>query len=268
MSSDPLTYDPQAPDPGRQPSGANWSPLVVAMVCATLLLMCGGAIGLGVYAVDRLAKNLETLTAELDGEFEDSDSESPIALEFALQDAPVLRERVGTVKEIKFDSELSYDDRVSPEDYFFTVEGTTGDAKLVVQYSEDEQIWFTNIQLLEDDRFDGPRTELQSIDVPFDSQMSKLALTAIRDLKSRGEAGDAIGGLGPIRWIRYDYDRSMSESGGGWNQELYYTATDGSVSVDFKAEFVTGKYTQIRKIIVIDDQGESTEEMVITASAP
>ena len=246
MSQNPFPYS--APDQSMAPppkSGTNVL-LVVAIVCGTMLLVCGGVIAFGVYAMNRLAEEI----AQLEGDFGSWDEEEAAhALEYGLADNPSIRERVGEIQQVEMDDGLTFDDKAGEEDWFYRVKGSTGEAIVVVQFEdEDDRKWFTNVQLVEGTTADAPRTDLQVVNAPFDSAHSMDVYEA---LTGDGGAADSLG-VGTIQFVAFD--DGMADVAVG-DKDIVFRIEGESGSAN-----VVGRYTDfdcidLESLHSVDDSG-------------
>lgn len=253
MSQIPSPYT--LPDPAPpQPTGATRNTvLIVAIVSMTLLLMCGGVVGLGIYAVDRLAEEMGGFADE--GEWSDQDYE--VALQFALEEDKTIEDKVGQIKEVTSQDELTYDFAADSEDYYYDVKGSKGDAIVVVAFDEDdEHRWFKSVELLEGSSVNSPRVPLQDRNAPFDSQWSKQVYDA---LAAGDHAVEKSLSIGEVTWITYDYENSL-DSGFSTPELLFeIQGTTGTQSVT--VEFDDASYEVIQSIYLVDEDGNKGQRI-------
>jgi hypothetical protein len=247
MSQSPSPYSEPGPElPQRRGPSSNLV-AIVAIISATILLLCGGLIGLGFYAVDRLADQM----AEFADDFMWDEEEGAVALEFALAENEVIRERVGEIENVESEPNLTYDDEAGIEDYFYRVKGSDGEAVVVINFDYNEQQWFKSVELLDGDSVDAPRTSLSTRRPPFDTQLSKQVYDL---LAAEGESLAKSLGVGEIQWITYDYESSAEESNGN---DLVFEVTGDTGTATLRARFTNDAYTTIESMQIVRESGES-----------
>ncbi|PHQ36385.1 hypothetical protein [Rhodopirellula bahusiensis] len=170
--------------------------IIVAIVSVTMLLMCGGVLGLGYYAVERLAKEINAVNYD----YMIDDEETPEALMFALSENDTLREEVGVIESIEFAEEHNADNAIYAENYFYRVIGTDGEAVIRAELSEKEDVWFNRVDWIPDETDLYARVELETIPVPFDSTM---AHSTYRLLKDNETIQDKVG---TINYVGYEWE--------------------------------------------------------------
>lgn len=170
--------------------------IIVAIVSVTMLLMCGGVLGLGYYAVERLAKEINAVNYD----YMIDDEETPHALMYALSENETIREQVGEIESIEFAEEHNVDNSLYSENYFYRVVGTDGDAIVRAEVSDKEEVWFDRVDWVPDETDLDTRVELETIPVPFDLVSSHATYELIKDdetIKSE---------VGTISYVSYDWE--------------------------------------------------------------
>lgn len=251
QSHSPFTIPDQTPP--QRPGGGQNTVAIVAIIAFTLLLMCGGVVGLGIYAVDRLADQmLDFGEADWDWNEEDAD----VAIEFALAQDESIRELVGEINDVRPNDELTYHDDADLEDYFYTVSGPAGEAIVVVDFDEENsERWFVRTELVQGNAIDSPRTPLQARNAPFDSEWSKL----VYDVLSADEhALTQSLNLGTVLWITYDYERSWETEK---ETELYFDIRGDQASLSVIADFNDDNFTAIASIELVDAEGVRQQQV-------
>lgn len=255
MSQTPSPYSrPVQAVPPETGSSRN-TVAIVAIISVTLLLMCSGLVGLGFYAVDRLAEQI----SELSDDFEEWDEEEAVsALEFALEQNAVIQERVGQIEQIEHQADLTFHDNADVEDYYYRVKGSSGDALVVVQFDYDDQRWFKNVELVEGNGIEDSRMTLQARNAPYDSQWSKRVYDILA--ANDGSLAQSLN-IGTVRWIIYDYEKSSQRS---VDKELLFEIHGESGAVSVVARFEDTKYIVVRSLQIVDDDG-AQQQTIFTA---
>jgi hypothetical protein len=249
MSQSPSPYSEPGPElPQRRGPSSNIV-AIVAIVSATILLLCGGLIGLGFYAVDRLAEQM----ADFADEFMWDEEEGAVALEFALAENDVVREQVGEIETVESEPNLTYDEDAGIEDYFYRVKGSAGEAIVVINFDYEEQRWFKSVELLDGNNIDAPRTRLSTRRPPFDTQLSKQVYDLL--VADEGSLAGSLG-VGEIQWIAYDYESSTEESDG---KDLLFEVSGDSGAATLRARFQSDAFTTIRSLQVVRENGEGEQ---------
>ena len=255
MPQSPSPYAEPVPEASPRNGPSRNLVAIVAIISATILLLCGGLIGLGFYAVDRLADQINDFADE----FMWDEEEGAVALEFALADNEVIQERVGEIETVESEPNLTYDENAGIEDYFYRVKGATGEVIVVVNFDYDDQRWFTSVELLEGNNVDAPRTALSARRPPFDTQLSKQVydiLEADNIPESDEESLAKSLGIGKIQWITYDYESSAEL---GTDNELLFEASGDSGTATLRARYVDDAFTRIQSLRVVLEEGESEQ---------
>ena len=219
---------------------------VVAMVAVTCLLMCGGLIGFGIYAVDRLADSMIE-----SGDDEWYEDEVPQALEFAIKDDPDLRELVGDIQHVEHDQDLTYDLMAADDDFYYRVEGSAGKALLVVEFDYGDERWFKSVQLVQGDGVFAPRVPVAFENPPFDTQWSRLVFETLA--LNDPSVVESLG-IGDITRVYYDYEASLEQTPRS-RGELLFEIHGESGSVEVLAMFSDAKFQEIESIHVVDSEG-------------
>ncbi|KLU01214.1 putative transmembrane protein [Rhodopirellula islandica] len=170
--------------------------IIVAIVSVTMLLMCGGVLGLGYYAVERLASELNAVNYD----YMADDEETPTALQHALSENEVLQEKVGEIESVEFAAEHNLDNSVYTDEYFYRVIGTVGEAIVRVEVSAKEDEWFDRVDLIPDETDLDTRVQLETIPVPFDSAMAQSTHELIKENPTILEE------VGTVQYVAYDWE--------------------------------------------------------------
>lgn len=250
MSPSSSPYAQPVQDSPPPPGSPTSTTTIVGIVALTVLLVCGGVIGLGFYAVDRLADQLSEY-AEYRDQWDDNGS--ALAIEYAVEESPQIIEKVGEIESVELDHDLTYGGNSNDSEFFYRIHGAAGNALVAVEFSENDKRWFSRVSLAEDQTVDGPRTPLQSRRVPFDTQWSKRICDVLE--ANDNELAETLD-IGPIRWIVYDYELSSDRA---ISQELVFTIEGESGSIKIVARFKDLKYVTVDSIQVVDDNDELGE---------
>lgn len=243
---DPFSDFSKPMAPSNSPSsGRSWV-LITAMICGTTLLLCGGLIGLGFYAVDRLAEPF----AELSDEPADDDENTVIALRYALADDPTIEAKVGEIVEIRADEDLTYDFGANDEDYFYTVVGDEGQVTVVCQFSLNGQAWFESVELIDGPDVDSPRNALVTRNVPFDTVWSKRVWDVLQPDESLQETLD----VGEVKWIQYEY-REFDDGADVAVPRLEFEITGDGGSTTIVGDFRTFEYEGLKTLYMKNADG-------------
>ncbi|WDQ16020.1 hypothetical protein [Rhodopirellula sp. P2] len=170
--------------------------IIVAIVSVTMLLMCGGVLGLGYYAVERLASELNAVNYD----YMADDEETPTALQFALSENETIQEQVGEIESVEFAAEHNLDNSVYTDEYFYRVIGTVGEAIVRVEVSAKEDEWFDRVDLVPDETDLDTRVQLETIPVPFDSAMALSTYELIK------ENATILKEVGTVQYVAYDWE--------------------------------------------------------------
>ncbi|MFG0267341.1 MAG: hypothetical protein ACF8AM_19650 [Rhodopirellula sp. JB055] len=187
------------PVPNSSNSGGGSSKntvIIVAIISVTMLLMCGGVLGLGYYAVERLAKEINAM----DYDYMVDDEDTPAALLFALTENETIQEHVGEIESIEFAPEHNLDNSIYADEYYYRVIGTTGEAIVRVELSASEKEWFDRVELIPDETDLDTRVQLETIQVPFDSAMGRSTYELV---KENATIQDEVG---TVQYVAYDWD--------------------------------------------------------------
>lgn len=236
---------------GSPNSGRSWV-LITAMICGTTLLLCGGLIGLGFYAVDRLADPF----AEIMNEDDEPDVNTLAALEYALAEDPTIQERAGKIQEIREDDALTYDFDADANDYFYTVIGEDSEVTVVCQLSDQDQTWFDSVELLDGSDVESPRKPLVTRHSPFDSVWSMRVwkiLESDESCRSKLDVGD-------VKWIEYDY-REFDDEAGVAVPRLEFEVTGSRGTTTIVADFETFEYEVVKAISETNPDGSAGESI-------
>jgi hypothetical protein len=255
MSQNPSPYALQDPTPPKPPGATRNTVAIVAIISMTLLLMCGGVVGLGIYAVDRFAEQMAEFAEE---EWDEQDAE--LAVEFAIEQDAMIREQVGAIEHVYGRDELTYHADANPEDYYYDVTGSEGAALVVVEFDEDEQNWFERIELVRGSSIASPRTPLRARRVPFDTQWSER----VYDVLTADDQAPAMSlNIGAVTWIIYDYEKSLERDN---RTELFFEIRGDDGTETVVVEFDATKSTIVRSIHVVDQNGVK-QELIYTSDA-
>lgn len=255
MSQTPSPYSEPVQTAPPQAGVSRNTVAIVAIVAVTILLMCGGMIGLGIYAVDRFADSMSDFA---DDQWYEEDAAT--ALEFAIEQDTEVGDRVGEIEQIQHEGDLTYDDKAGAEDFYYRVEGSSGEALVVVQFDDSDQRWFQSVELVDGDGVESPRQTLRARNPPFDSQWSRR----VYDILAANDHSLAQSlEIGAIRWISYEYERSSERSSG---QELLFEIHGESGAVSVLARFENMKYDSVDSIQMVDDEG-APQRAIYTANA-
>lgn len=264
MSQHPSPYALPDPTPPKQSGATRNTVAIVAIISLTLLLMCSGVIGLGIYAVDRLAEQMAEFVDE--GEWDEQGSQ--LAVQFAIEQDALIREQVGEIEHVGSQDELTYHEEVAPNDYYYDVKGSKGEALVVVAFDEDEQNWFSRVELVGGYSIDAPRTPLRTRRVPFDSQWSKR----VYDVLTANDQKVAKSlNIGEVTWIIYDYGRSLEYDS---HNELFFEIRGDNSTETVVAGFHSDKYLHVRSLHIVDHDGVrqrlvyASDENAALADAP
>ncbi|MCA9135263.1 MAG: hypothetical protein KDB00_00855 [Planctomycetales bacterium] len=258
MSQSPSPFSIPDPTPPQSSGATRNTVVIVAIISLTLLLMCGGVVGLGIYAVDRLADQMNDFIDEDDWDNQDSE----IALQFAIEQDATIRDQVGEIDQITSQDELTYDFGADSDDYFYDVKGSKGDAIVVVVFDEDEKRWFKSVELVQGTQIDSPRVPLQHRNAPFDTEWSKQ----VYDLLAADDHALAESlSIGPVTWIIYDYDRSLESK--FRTPELLFEIQGENGTKTVVAGFSDAYYDTIRSIHIVDEDGNKQQQVYSSDAA-
>ena len=210
---------------------------IVAMICATLLLICGGAGALAYHGINTLAELGEV------GVFDDDerdwwyDREGP-AVRSAIEDDPTVRENIGEVEGVSFAESLTYDDDAHPSDYFFRVEGSKGEGVVVVRYDGDAERWYDRVSWLDGEEADSPQTRLEFKPPAVDCEPSLAVLDELED-----SSEEWVKSLGEIETVRYD-QTATEEASSLDDGELVFTVRGFDADAEVIGEF-EGDYRRL-----------------------
>ena len=228
-----------------------------------MLLLCGGLIGLGVYAVDRLADPLTGIMSEDD----DPDEDTLAALKYVLAGDPTIQQRVGEIQEIRENDSLTYDFGADEDDYFYTVIGEKSEVTVVCQLSEKDQMWFDSVELLDDTNspngpeVGSPRISLVARDAPFDTVWSMR----VWEVLESNESCRTTLNVGEVKWIEYDYSEFDDEVEVAVPQlEFEIIGTSGKTTV--VGEFTTFEYDVLKSVSKTNSDGSLSESIWPTES--
>lgn len=249
MSENASPYaEPVSREPQRSPSGNTVQ--IVAILAVTALLIFGGLIGLGFYAVERLADQFAE-TEVWDGD------ESNFAVEFAIEQSAPVRDRIGQIDSVEHQTELTYHEDAGPEDYFYRVRGSSGEVLVVVQFSDSDTRWFKSVKLVEGEGVDDPQTPLPTREVPFDSEWSKRVYEILA--AEEGNVAESLN-TGEIEWVFYDYEESVARSN---DQELLFDVHGSEGTERIVARFEDPKFLKIEALHRVDDDGQSSKQLYV-----
>jgi hypothetical protein len=187
------------PVPNASPGGGGSSTntvIIVAIISVTMLLMCGGVLGLGYYAVERLAKEINAI----DYDYMSDDEDTPAALQFALSENDTIQEQVGEIESVEFATEHNLDNSIYTDEYYYRVIGTTGEAIVRVELSAKETEWFDRVELVPDETDLDTRVQLETIPVPFDSAMGMSTYELVKENATIQEE------VGTVQYVAYDWE--------------------------------------------------------------
>ncbi|GAB5515669.1 hypothetical protein [Rhodopirellula baltica] len=225
----------------NSPSGGGGSSkntvIIVAIVSVTMLLMCGGVLGLGYYAVERLAKEINAVNYD----YMFDDAETPQALMYALKENETIREQVGEIESIEFAAEHNLDNAIYTENYYYRVIGTDGDAIIRAEISDKEEVRFDRVDWVPDETDLDTRVELETIPVPFDTTLAQAAYELIKDDETINNE------VGTISFVAYDWELT----------DEYTDVEDTSYVLSVRGD--TGK-THVR--VAFDDYDYETPERI------
>ena len=255
MSQGPSPYsEPRFGDPTPKP-GIGLA--AVLAICFTLLLMCGGILGFGFFAVQRLAEVIEQEIGEL-GNYDFEEEETPLALRYALRGVEVLPERVGEIESIEVNDDLTYDRFADSPDYFYDVRGDQGDAVVRVRFSDSAEDWFSRVTLV--DATGKTIQELSVREVPFDSGISRRVWDRI---ETSEELTDRIGNP-----QRVTADWQATTDAGLDTESTYRMIVRGEQgSANIEARFTDFDYETVESVTLIEDGG-GTVALDLTAPSP
>ncbi len=255
MSQGPSPYsEPRFGEPTPKP-GIGLA--AVLAICFTLLLMCGGILGFGFFAVQRLAEVIENEIGEL-GNYDFEEDETPLALRYALRDVDPLPERVGAIESIEVNDELTYDRFADRPDYFYDVHGDQGDAVVRVRFADNAEDWFSRVTLV--DESGKSIQELSIGEVPFDSGISRRVWDRI---ETSTQLTDRIGQ--PQR-VTADWEATTDA---GLDTEMTYrmVVRGERGSADIEARFTDFDYETVESVTLIEDGG-GTLPLDLAAPSP
>lgn len=255
---DPFSEFSQPMQPSGPPtSGRSWV-LITAMICGTTLLLCGGVIGLGFYAVDRLADPLTGILSEND----EPDEDTLAALEYMLADDPTIQELAGKIQEIREDDLLTYDFDADENDYFYTVIGEKAEVTVVCQLSDKEQVWFDSVEMLDvssspdGPKVGSPRKPVVTRHAPFDTVWSMR----VWEVLETNESCLTKLNVGEVRWIEYDY-REFDDAAGVAVPRLEFEITGTSGTTTIVGDFTTFEYEILKAISETNSDGSLGESI-------
>lgn len=208
-----------------------------------MLLMCGGVLGLGYYAVERMA----TTFNEVNLDYMDEDTETPMALQYTLSENEVLKDQIGDIESVDFDEALNENNSIYTQEYFYRVQGSTGEAIVYVQISDAMDEWFSSVELVTDETDLENRVVLDTIAVPFDSTMAKTTYNEIVDDETIAEQVGTI--------VRVEYDWDMTEKLTSDFEASYVFLVKGSEDETYlRVTFTDYLYDEISKIESLEDE--------------
>lgn len=256
MSQDYSPFSLPDPTPPQRPGASRNTLWIVGIVCFTLLVMCGGAVGLGLYAVNQFAKQMAEMADE-EGFFEDDGTE--MAVEYAIAEDPTIQQRIGDIESVQSNDDLTYHEDAGEDDYYYDIQGSKGDVTIVAELVYDDDRWFSKVELLEGDSIESARTPLQTRPVPFDTHWAGLVhqVFAADDHMIANSLN-----IGEIKRIVYDYESSDELTPA---QDLQFDVTGTSGSVAVVATFGDENFTDIDSIDLLDDQGKKLRQLYSAA---
>ncbi|MEM9368445.1 MAG: hypothetical protein AAGD07_20820 [Planctomycetota bacterium] len=257
MSYDPLsaeTVPPNLLEANQTSSGSKLSNrawvAITAMICGTVLLLCGGVIGLGFYAVNQLADELA-----FDEDWTMEDEATLLAVQFAIEEEPTVIDEVGGIVQVTEDEDLTYDLNADGDDYFYRVVGDKGEMIVVANFHEDDTTWFRSIARLDGDKVDSPQTPLEFRAVPFNGDFTK----AVHDVLVAHPPAIEQLDIGELRWI--EESDEVSEEANVWRLSVLGTESNREVLVVYEP----GAFEEIRHVDVVDASG--SRERIWTAES-
>lgn len=256
MSQVPSPFSLPDQTPPVRPETSRNTVAIIAIIAVTCLLMCGGVVTLGIYAINRAAEQFAELAAD-EGEWDELQAE--VAIEYSLEQNDVLMERVGEIELIESHDGLTYDDDADGEDYYYRIEGTAGNAIVVVQFDEDnDHRWFKSVKLVEGASINAPRTTLSARNAPFDSETSKLIFDIlVQNDRSAAQSLD----IGSLQWITYQYDNSITLDS---DLALLFDVFGENGNVSIKAIFTDFEFAEVVSLSIVDDDGND-QRTIFTA---
>lgn len=243
MSQSPYPF--AEPPPSQSPSGPTLGLAAIIAICLTLLLMCGGVLGLGFYAVNRLAAVIEQQIEELSS-YDYEEDEAPLALRYALADVPEVRERIGQLRDVEINDGLTYDRFGSRPEYFYDVTGDQGAITVAVSFSHREGRWFSKIALVDDEG-----TAIGDIDfdrVPFDSGISHKVWERICDSPELTEK------VGAVRHVSTDWTGTTT-SGADTDFGYRFAVRGEQGTAQVEARFTGYDFEQVAAAVLLEDDG-------------
>lgn len=251
QSPSPFAEPPQS----QSPSGPMLGLAAIIAICLTLLMMCGGVLGLGFYAVNRLAAVIEEQIEGLSG-YEFEEDEAPLALRHALADVPEVRERIGDLRDVEINDELTYDRFGSRPEYYYDVTGDRGTITVAVSFSHRDARWFSKIALVDDEG-----TAIGDIDfdrVPFDSGISHKVWERI------SESPELTEQIGAVRHISTDWTGTTT-AGADTDFSYRFDVQGEQGTARVEARFTGYDFEQVAAAVLLDDDGG---ERPLTLSPP
>lgn len=178
--------------------------IILGIVLLVFLLICGGMIGFGWYAMNRFE---EMIVAEMNSVGDDLLTED--ALLEAISEDPTLQQQVGEIRKTRYDPSKTTEATDEDDWYFwYTVEGTDGIASVRALESEEDDRWFDSVEL---ETPDGKLVPLELKPVPY------YESTGERDVIRWVEQDPELQPLvGTVVAIRDDYERFESDEATYW----------------------------------------------------